>query len=154
MGQPVPGERYEDIILQALPAQYERVRTASYEEAGFSPGRYSVHDQCPVHRLPFPSEQLPLGRGSSGCHAGDRGRRQHHQVSLLRQSGTPPEKLCRLDSGPLQRWESANDSFNTVRALEKESRRRWQVDVVLIPQVHHAQRRDMSQATTANGQQR
>ena len=41
--------------------------------------------------------------------------------------------------------------FNTVRALEKESRRRWQVDVVLIPQVHHAQRRDMPQATTAMG---
>ena len=26
MGQPVPDERYEDIILQALPAEYERVR--------------------------------------------------------------------------------------------------------------------------------
>ena len=84
----------------------------------------------------------------------DRGRQQHHQVSLLRQSETPPEKLCRLDSGPVQRWKSANDSFNTVRALEKESRRRWQVDVMLVPQVHHAQRRDMPQATTANGQQR
>ena len=31
MGQPVPDERYEDIILQAIPAEYERVRTASYE---------------------------------------------------------------------------------------------------------------------------
>ena len=29
MGQPVPDERYEDIILQALPAKYERVRTTS-----------------------------------------------------------------------------------------------------------------------------
>ena len=29
MGQPVLDERYEDIILQALPAEYERVRTAS-----------------------------------------------------------------------------------------------------------------------------
>ena len=35
MGQPVPDERYEDIILQALPAEYERVRTASYERRGF-----------------------------------------------------------------------------------------------------------------------
>ena len=31
MGQPVPDERYEDIILQSLPAEYERVDTASYE---------------------------------------------------------------------------------------------------------------------------
>ena len=35
MGQPVPEERYEDIILQALPAEYERVRTASYERRDF-----------------------------------------------------------------------------------------------------------------------
>ena len=35
MGQPVPDERYEDIILQAPPAEYERVRTASYERRDF-----------------------------------------------------------------------------------------------------------------------
>ena len=35
MGQPVPDERYEDIILQALPAEYKRVRTASYERRDF-----------------------------------------------------------------------------------------------------------------------
>ena len=35
MGQPVPDEWYEDIILQALPAEYERVRTASYERWDF-----------------------------------------------------------------------------------------------------------------------
>ena len=37
MGQPVPDERYEDIILQALPAEYERVHTASYEMQDFPP---------------------------------------------------------------------------------------------------------------------
>ena len=74
-----------------------------------------------------------VGNGQAECHAGDRGRRQRHQVSLLRQSGTPPEKLCRLDSGPVQRYRSANDSFNTVRALEKESRKRCQANVVLVP---------------------
>ena len=31
----MPDERYEDIILQALPAEYERVRTASYERRDF-----------------------------------------------------------------------------------------------------------------------
>ena len=35
MGQPVPDERYEDTILQALPAEYERVCTASYERRDF-----------------------------------------------------------------------------------------------------------------------
>ena len=35
MGQPVPDERYEYIILQALPAEYERIRTASYERRDF-----------------------------------------------------------------------------------------------------------------------
>ena len=35
MDQPVPDERYEDIILEALPAEYERVRTASYGRRGF-----------------------------------------------------------------------------------------------------------------------
>ena len=147
MGQPVPDERCEDIILQALPAEYERVRTASYERQDFHLAdirrmmsalyidclsRRTTHSWSRVVGLPW--------------------RRQHHQVSLLQQSGTPPEKLCRLDSGPVQKWKSEGDSFNTVRALEKESRRRWQVDVVLIPQVHHAQRRDMPQATIASGQ--
>ena len=35
MGQPVPDERYEDMILQAITAEYERVRTASYKRQGF-----------------------------------------------------------------------------------------------------------------------
>ena len=35
MGQPVSDERYEDIILQTLPAEYGRVRTASYERRDF-----------------------------------------------------------------------------------------------------------------------
>ena len=35
MCQPMPDEWYEDIILQALPAEYERVRTASYKRRDF-----------------------------------------------------------------------------------------------------------------------
>ena len=35
MGQPVPDQRYEDIIFQVLPTEYERVRTASYERRDF-----------------------------------------------------------------------------------------------------------------------
>ena len=36
IGQPVPDERYEKIILQALPGEYERVRTASHERRNFT----------------------------------------------------------------------------------------------------------------------
>ena len=35
IGQPVPDERYGDTIIQALPAEYERVRTVSYERRDF-----------------------------------------------------------------------------------------------------------------------
>ena len=35
MGQPVPDERYEAIILQAVPAEYERVWPTSYERQDF-----------------------------------------------------------------------------------------------------------------------
>ena len=57
MGQPVPDERYEDIILQALPAEYERVRTASYERRDFHLADIRrMVSECPVHRLPFPSK--------------------------------------------------------------------------------------------------
>ena len=35
MGQPEPDERYEDIILQDLPPEYERVHTASYGRKNF-----------------------------------------------------------------------------------------------------------------------
>ena len=35
MGQPVPDERYEEIIFQVLPAEYEGVHTASYERRDF-----------------------------------------------------------------------------------------------------------------------
>ena len=33
--------------------------------------------------------------------------------------GHRQKKMYRLDSGPVQRWKSTNESFNTVRALEK-----------------------------------
>ena len=44
-GQTVHDERYEDIILQALPPVYERVRTASYErrDFGLDDIRHMVH---------------------------------------------------------------------------------------------------------------
>ena len=45
MGQMVHDERYDEIILQALPPEYERVRTASYErrDFGLEESRHMVH---------------------------------------------------------------------------------------------------------------
>ena len=45
MGQTVHDERYDDITLQVIPPEYERIRTASYERRGFGLDdiRHMVH---------------------------------------------------------------------------------------------------------------
>ena len=45
MGESVHDERYEDIILQALPVEYERVRQTSHEKRDFGLDniRHMVH---------------------------------------------------------------------------------------------------------------
>ena len=62
MGQTVHGERYEDIILQALPPVYERVRTASYErrDFGLDDIRHMVHTMyvCLLYTSPSPRDGL------------------------------------------------------------------------------------------------
>ena len=65
IGQTVHDERYEDIILQALPAEYERVRIASYEKRDFGLDdiRHMVHTMY-VDNLSRPSNPKPVaGRG-------------------------------------------------------------------------------------------
>ena len=121
MGQPVPDERYEDTIIQALPAEYERVRTA---KMGFPPRIHSTHNEFPVHGLPLQSKLLSLGRESWGCPVFDRGGRQSHQLPLLRQFREPPQNKRRVDCGPTQKTKTARHSFDTVQALERKERRR------------------------------
>ena len=65
MGQTMHDERYEDIILQALPAEYERVRIASYEKRDFGLDdiRHMVHTMY-VDNLSRPVNHKPVaGRG-------------------------------------------------------------------------------------------
>ena len=124
MGQPVPDERYEDIILQALPAEYEKVRTASYERRDFHLADIRrMMSALYIDCLSRPNNSLLVaGRGvAMQATGGDNSIIKCHYCGKSR---TPPEKLCVLDSGPVQRRKSANDSFNTVKALEKETRRR------------------------------
>ena len=137
MRQPVPDERYEDIILQAFPAEYERVRTASYERPDFHLA--DIRRMISALHIDYLSRPNPLvaGRGVvMQATGGDDSTIKCHYC------GNPGHRqkicLCRLDSGPVRKWKSANDSSNTVRALEKKSRRRRQADVVLVPHVHHA----------------
>ena len=52
IGQTVHDERYEDIILQAVPPEYEMVRAAR-REAGLWAGRHSAHGTHYVRRQPF-----------------------------------------------------------------------------------------------------
>ena len=65
MGQTVHDERYEDIILRALPIEYERVPTARYEsrDFGLDDTRHMVHTMY-VDSLWHPSNaKLVAGRG-------------------------------------------------------------------------------------------
>lgn len=65
MGQTVHDERYEDIILQAPPAEYERVRNASYEKRDFGLDEIRhIVDTMHVDNLSGPSNAQPVaGRG-------------------------------------------------------------------------------------------
>ena len=95
VGQPAPDERYDDINYSSGPSCQVR-EGPQYQlcEAGYSPGRHLMHHECSVHRLPLPSEQIPLGRMSWGCQARDRGKRQHNKRPLVWQSGIQPEQIA------------------------------------------------------------
>ena len=72
-GQTVHDERYEDTILQALPAEYERGQNASYEKRDFGLVniRHMVHTLF-VDSLSRPSHPKPVaGRGIAMLAAGD-----------------------------------------------------------------------------------
>ena len=73
MGQTAHDERYEDIILQAIPSEYERVRTASYERQDFGAGRHSTHGTHYIGRQPSRSfNSKPVaGRGVAVQVVGD-----------------------------------------------------------------------------------
>ena len=65
MGHTVHDERYEDIILQALPPEYERVRTARYVklEVGLDDIRHMVHTMYVDNRSCSVSVKQITGRG-------------------------------------------------------------------------------------------
>ena len=67
MGQSVHDERYEDIILQALPPEYERVRTARYERRDFRLDdiRHMVHTMYVDDRSCSVSATQITGRGNA-----------------------------------------------------------------------------------------
>ena len=73
MGESVHDERYEDIILQALPVEYERVRQTSHEKRDFGLDdiRHMVHSIY-VNNLSRPSKSsLIAGRGVAMKAIGD-----------------------------------------------------------------------------------
>ena len=80
MGHTVHDERYEGIILQALPPKYERVRTARYErrEVGLDDIRHMVHTMyvdnrsCSVSAKPVTGRDIAMqvvGHTSVTCSA-------------------------------------------------------------------------------------
>ena len=139
MGQPVPDERYEDIILQAILAEYKRVRTGSYERRDFHLADIQrMMSALYIDCLSRPNNSpLVAGRGvamqATGgddsaikCHhCGNPGHRQTKCVAwIAAQYKNGNQQTTR--STPLGRW-------------KKKSRRGWQADVMLVPQVQHAQ---------------
>ena len=117
MGQPVPDERYEDIILQAIPAECERVRTASYESRDFHLADIRrMVSALYIDRLSRPNNSpLVAGRGvamqATGgddsaikCHyCGNPGHRQKNCVAwIAAQCKGGNQQTTR--STPLGRW--------------------------------------------------
>ena len=120
MGQPVPDERYEDIVLQSLPAEYERVRTASYERRDFHLSDIQrMINALYIDCLSRPNNSpFVVGRGVA-IHltgGGDSPINYHYCGNL----GHHKKKLRHVDSGPTQGTKSARDSFDTVQALERK----------------------------------
>ena len=138
MGQTVHGERYEDIIFQALPAEYEGVQNASYEKRDFGL----------VHIMAFRA----LGRRPRHRHAGSRTHQERRAVQLLQGSRTPPTRLHHPEDKGAAAWtESVGAARPTLtqpagvsprkgKRRTSEERERRQAPVVLIPQVDQAQR--------------
>ena len=99
MGQTVPDERYEDIILQDLSAEYKRVRTASYERRDFHLA--DIRRMMSVLYIDYLSRPnnspLVAGRGIvMQATGGDDSTIKSHYC------GNPgQEDQCRLDSGPV-----------------------------------------------------
>ena len=117
MGQPVPDERYEDIILRALSAEYERVRTASYERRDFHlPDIRRMMSALYIDCLSRPTNSLLVaGRGvamqATGgdnsivkCHyCGNPGHRQKNCVAWTA-AQYKDENHQTTRSTPLGRW--------------------------------------------------
>ena len=119
MGQPVPDERNEDTILRAIPAEYERVRTASYERRDFHLADIRrMMSALYIDCLSRPNNSpLVAGRGvalqATGgddsaikCHyCGNPGHRQKNCVAwIATQCKTGNQQTTR--STPLGRWKN------------------------------------------------
>ena len=65
MGQTVHDERYEDVIFQVLPPEYERVRIVSYErrDFGLDDIRHMVHTMFVDNLSPSVNAKPVAGRG-------------------------------------------------------------------------------------------
>ena len=70
MGLTVHDERYQDIILQALPSEYERARNANYEKQDFElvDIRHMVHTMF-VDSRSRPSHSKPVAGGGIAMQA-------------------------------------------------------------------------------------
>ena len=80
--------RYEDIILQCLPPEYDRIRQ-TYFERGLQPYRYSADDVEDLRPQPRPLQLRLVKRfiGTRHHYAGDGAGARQHRLPLLQQVG-------------------------------------------------------------------
>ena len=78
----VHDERYEEIIFQALLAEYERVRNASYEKRDVG-----------LLEIPFDTFPLQVDRRPRYRHAGRQTHQQRSALQLLQGRRAPPARL-------------------------------------------------------------
>ncbi|CAM9746015.1 unnamed protein product, partial [Sphacelaria rigidula] len=85
MGQCIPDERYEGIVLRALPAEYERVRVASCErrESNLADLRYMVSTMYTDYLSRPDATNLVAGRGVGMQASGSSGDRRNHITCFI-----------------------------------------------------------------------
>lgn len=141
-------ERCEDIILHAtLPAEYERVRNASYEKRGFGLDeiRHMVHTRYADDLSRPCNAQLIAGRGIAMQATG------HNAIDVQRNYCKCVDRAIQ-DCAVLKAKERRNGWVNTTqtaRASPRQGGRRigeetgGRQPMLLLPQVYNAQRRGM-----------
>ncbi|CAN0046969.1 unnamed protein product, partial [Sphacelaria rigidula] len=96
MGQSIPDERYEDIVLRGLPAEYKRVRIASCERRDFcfADLRYMVSTTYTDNRSRPVASNLVTGRRVATQASGSGDSERKHMTCFRRGKRGHVQRNC------------------------------------------------------------